>query len=85
MNLSIWNRDYSLKKRHITRNQTAWWKDSIGTQNDGANFVKELRRCFDDLSPIDGARHGEKRLFVFKSLKTTNQVFVRREEPKAML
>jgi len=52
--------------------------------NDGANFVKELCRCFDDLRPIDGTRHGETRPFLFKDLKTTNHVFVRRERPKAM-
>jgi len=57
----------------------------IENLNDGANFVKELRRHFDDLRPVDGTRHGERRPFVFKDLKTANQVFVRREGPKAML
>jgi len=47
--------------------------------NDCANFVKELHRRFDDLRPIDGTRHGETHPFVFKDLKTANQVFVRRE------
>jgi len=44
----------------------------IENPNDGANFVKELRRHFDDLRPIDGTRHGERRPFVFKDLKTAN-------------
>jgi len=30
------------------------------------NFVKELRRHFDELRPIDGTRHGKRRPFVFK-------------------
>jgi len=57
----------------------------IENPNDGANFVKELRCHFDELRPVDGTRHGERRPFVFKDLKTVNQVFVRREGPKAML
>jgi len=56
----------------------------IENPNDGTNFVKELRRHFDNLRPIDSTRHGERRPFVFKDLKTANQVFVRREGPKAM-
>jgi len=44
--------------------------------------VKELRRHFDELHPIDGTRHGE-RPFVFKDLK--KHVFLRHDGPKGML
>jgi len=47
--------------------------------DDGANFVKELCRRFDDLN--DGTRHEEIRPFFSKDLKTADQVLVHRERP----
>jgi len=41
-------------------------------EDDGANFVMELHHRFDDLRPIDGTCHGERRPFVLKDLKTAN-------------
>jgi len=37
--------------------------------DDGTNFVKELRRHFDELRSIDGICYGERYPFVFKDLK----------------
>jgi len=53
--------------------------------DDGANFVKDLRRHFDELRPIDDIRHGERRPFLFKNIKEAEHIFLRRDGPKRML
>jgi len=60
-------------------------QQSMENSDDDANFVKELRRYFDKLRPIDGTRHGERYPFVFKDLKKAEHVFLRHDGPKAML
>jgi len=52
--------------------------------DDDANFVKELRRHFDKLRPIDGTRYGERHPFVyrlFEDLKKAEHVFLRYDGP----
>ncbi|XP_011635312.1 uncharacterized protein LOC105425970 [Pogonomyrmex barbatus] len=49
------------------------------------DYVKELRRRFDDLRPIAGTRHGGQHPFVFRDLATTDYVFIRHDGPKEML
>ncbi|XP_071653062.1 uncharacterized protein [Temnothorax longispinosus] len=53
--------------------------------DDAADFAGELRRQFEELRPIDGARHGERKPFVFRDLATAEHVFVRHDGPRAML
>jgi len=48
-------------------------------------FVKDLRRHFDKLRPIDGTYNGEQHPFVFKNLKKAKHVFLRHDGPKGML
>lgn len=50
-----------------------------------ADFVRGLRRHFDDLRPVKGTRHGERKPFVFKDLATAENVFVQHDGPRAML
>lgn len=50
-----------------------------------SNFVKELRRHFEKVQPTEATQHGKQHPFVFKELKTTEQVFVRHEGPRAQL
>jgi len=47
--------------------------------------VKELRRHFDKLCSIDGIRHGERHLFVFKDLRKARHVLLHHDGPKGML
>ena len=46
-------------------------------------FVKEMTRVFKQLRPAPDSRHGPKKTFVFKDLRTAQYVFVRREGSKA--
>ena len=48
-------------------------------------FVKELREYMQSLRPSGPARHGESKIFIFKDLATTEQVFVRHDGPKHLL
>ncbi|XP_018570040.1 uncharacterized protein LOC108910031 [Anoplophora glabripennis] len=52
---------------------------------DAAEFVKSLRQLMRDLRPSDGSRHNNQKIFVFKNLATTDQVFVRRDSSKRIL
>ncbi|KYN05201.1 hypothetical protein ALC62_03908 [Cyphomyrmex costatus] len=54
-------------------------------EDDVVNFVRELRKHFSELRPVDGTRHGERRAFVFKDLTRAEQVFIRRDAQKVML
>lgn len=57
---------------------------SADGERDAADFVGTLRDHFQRLRPVDGTRHGERRSFVYKDLRTAEQVFVRRDGPKEM-
>ncbi|XP_018565464.1 uncharacterized protein LOC108906633 [Anoplophora glabripennis] len=52
---------------------------------DAAEFVKSLRLLMRDLRPSDGSRHNNQKIFVFKDLATTDQVFVCRHSAKRIL
>ncbi|XP_023310362.1 uncharacterized protein LOC111691552 [Anoplophora glabripennis] len=52
---------------------------------DAAEFVKSLRQVMRHLRPSDGSRHNNQKIFVFKDLATTDQVFVRRDISKRIL
>ena len=56
-----------------------------GEERDVSNFVTELRRHFERIQPTEAARHGERRPFVFKELRTAEHVFVRHDGPKIQL
>lgn len=49
---------------------------------DAPKFVKDLRQQIQDLRPVNGTRHGQKRSFIFKDLATAEHVFVRHDAPK---
>lgn len=55
---------------------------NFGTQ---ATFVQALREHMRQILPIEGSRHGSKKVFVFKDLLTTDFVFLRHDGPKAPL
>jgi cleavage and polyadenylation specificity factor subunit 1 len=55
------------------------------TDDDTSNFLKELRQHFNQLRPVEGTRHGERRQFVFKDLPTTAHVFLRDDTVKSPL
>ena len=44
------------------------------------SFVKELRQHVRNLKPCDGTRHATKKIFVFKDLATSKQVFAPRSQ-----
>lgn len=48
-------------------------------------FVKQLRQRLQDIRPAVINRHGDKKIFIFKDLATTGQVFVRHDGPKRPL
>ncbi|XP_029164215.1 protein NYNRIN-like [Nylanderia fulva] len=58
---------------------------SVDNEDDAADFARTLREQFEELRPVDGTRHGERRPFIYKDLATAEQVFVRHEGPKKML
>ena len=49
------------------------------------DFVQILRSHIQQLRPVQGSRHGEKEIFVFEDLTTTDHVFVRHDGPKTLL
>lgn len=57
-------------------------KDNATKFDDAAEFIKDLRHHFQQIRPVNGTRHGEKKNFVFKDLKTTEYVFIRHDGPK---
>ncbi|KYQ50559.1 hypothetical protein ALC60_10361 [Trachymyrmex zeteki] len=56
---------------------------SSSDSGDAADFVKELRRHFDDLHSTEETHHEQRKPFIFKDLATTNQV--RHDGPKMIL
>ena len=58
---------------------------SQSTGSSASEFVRSLREHVRQLRPVQGARHGEKSIFIFKDLATAEQVFVRHDGPKAIL
>ncbi|XP_025266774.1 uncharacterized protein LOC112638775 [Camponotus floridanus] len=57
----------------------------LNNSDDAAEFIKELRRRFDELRPVASIPHGEYKSFVFRDLRTTRHVFVRHDGPKSIL
>lgn len=54
-------------------------------EDDTGSFLKELRRHFNELRPVEGTRHGVKQHFVFKDLPTASHVFLRDDTVKSPL
>ncbi|XP_033225806.1 protein NYNRIN-like [Belonocnema kinseyi] len=52
---------------------------------DTSEIVNAMRRRFQSLRPVGGTRHSQKKIFVFKDLSTSEQVFVRHDQPKGSL
>ncbi|XP_033218483.1 uncharacterized protein LOC117173944 [Belonocnema kinseyi] len=52
---------------------------------DTSEFVNAMRRRFQSLRPVGGTRHSQKKIFVFKHLSTSEQVFVHHDQPKGSL
>ena len=50
-----------------------------------AEVVQQLREAFRRIRPAEGSRHGNKKSFVFKDLKTATHVFVRVDRVKGPL
>lgn len=48
-------------------------------QNPTSSFVKDLRKCVNDVKPSRVHRHGEKKVFVFKELANSPYVFLRHD------
>jgi hypothetical protein len=57
-------------------------KDNAAKFDDAAEFIKVLRHHIQQIRPVNGTRHGEKKNFVFKDLATTEYVFIRHDGPK---
>ncbi|KAF7264096.1 hypothetical protein GWI33_000648 [Rhynchophorus ferrugineus] len=53
--------------------------------DNSVEFVRNLRRQFELLRPVEGTRHGDGKIFVFKDLDTATHVFVRHDSPKTPL
>ncbi|KAF7287964.1 hypothetical protein GWI33_000025 [Rhynchophorus ferrugineus] len=53
--------------------------------DNSVEFVRNLRRQFELLRPVEGTRHGDGKIFVFKDLDTATHVFVRHDSPKTLL
>ncbi|KAL4135064.1 hypothetical protein QTP88_006725 [Uroleucon formosanum] len=56
--------------------------DNAAKFDDAAEFIKDLRNHIQQIRPVNGTRHGEKKNFVFKDLETTEYVFIRHDGPK---
>lgn len=54
------------------------------SNGDTSEYLRAMREHFAQLRPIDGTKHGTKKTFMFKDLKTASHVFVRRDSPKCM-
>ena len=52
---------------------------------EASEFVRNLRETFQNLKPVPVPRHGEKKTFIFKDLRTAEKVFVRRGIPTKSL
>lgn len=57
-------------------------KDNAAKFDDAAEFIKDLRHHIQQIRPVNGTRHGDKKNFVFKDLATTEYVFIRHDGPK---
>ncbi|KAF7267437.1 hypothetical protein GWI33_019328 [Rhynchophorus ferrugineus] len=53
--------------------------------DNSVEFVRNLRRQFELLRPVEGTRHGDSKIFVFKDLARATHVFVRHDSPKTPL
>lgn len=56
-----------------------------GNHQTEEEFVQNLRKQAENLRPVDGTRHGERKIFVFKDLPTSEHVFVRYDGVKTGL
>ena len=50
-----------------------------------AEMVRQLREAFKRIRPTEGTRHGNRKSFIFKDLKTASHVFVRVDHAKSPL
>lgn len=48
-------------------------------------LIRELKKHFENLQPTTGSRHGNRKIFVYKDLKTTSHVFLRTDATKKAL
>ena len=60
-------------------------KRSSEDRDDAANYVKELRQHFRAMRPVNGTHHGDRRIFVFKDLRSSEHVFVSHGAPGGIL
>ncbi|XP_033222782.1 uncharacterized protein LOC117176635 [Belonocnema kinseyi] len=56
-------------------------KPNLQQQNETSEFVRQIRKYFQDLSPVGRTSYNKHKPFVFKDLATTDQVFLRRDKP----
>jgi len=88
---AAWKEDVQTTAAELVYGQTMrlpgqFLSQSVTSEGDNAaDFVVRLRKQFEELRPVDGARHGERRPFIFKELAKAEQVFVRRDGPKTLL
>ena len=60
-------------------------KCSSEDRDDAANYVKELRQDFRAMRPVNGTHQGDRRIFIFKDLMTSEHVFVNHGAPGGIL
>jgi hypothetical protein len=62
-----------------------FFQPSVETTTDLTDFTARLRNIAQQLRPVPTSRHGPKRTFVFKDLKTATHVFVREDAVRGAL
>ncbi|XP_076262863.1 uncharacterized protein LOC143197715 [Rhynchophorus ferrugineus] len=69
--------------------RSSWKEDLQSTTaemvDNSVEFVRNLRRQFELLRPVEGTRHGDNKIFVFKDFATATHAFVRHDSPKMPL
>ncbi|XP_076384356.1 uncharacterized protein LOC117225084 [Megalopta genalis] len=61
------------------------FRDNDINATDQAQVIEQLRDHFRKIRPTHGSRHGQRRMFVFKDLATTSQVFIRTDAVRGPL
>ena len=62
-----------------------FFAESKGNNAEPAEMVRQLREAFKQIRPTEGTRHGNRKSFIFKDLKTASHVFVRVDHAKSPL
>ena len=62
-----------------------FFAESKGNDAEPAEMVRQLREAFKQIRPTEGTRHGNRKSFIFKDLKTASHVFVRVDHAKSPL